>query len=311
MITVEQNYSLYILTNKKPFDRYTPKDSVKLACFDLDWTLTYNEKKLFPNDPDDIFLMPNRRDILAKYSKTHLLVVFTNQYVRSKKVALERVERVKTFIRKLDLPIICFIATDKDEYRKPEIGMYEQLQKILDNHKLNIKTAFFCGDALGRPQDFDDSDKKFGENAGMEIFTPEEIFPETAINKSCFIGKIILIFVGMAGAGKTSYYKKHFNDYYHINQDELGTFPRVLKEIKASMENGENIVVDSTNPKLETRFEYYKFAEKYGYTPIVIYFARNGVGWNNLRDKKYQQLFITNTLRISFHLLVKNITGEK
>lgn len=306
MVTLLHDTNPYILSYKNPLEKYKVKQRVKLACFDLDWTLTFNEKKLFPNDPDDIILMPNRKNVLTKYNKTHLLVVFTNQYVRSKRVALERVERVTTFITKLNLPIICFIATDKDEYRKPEIGMYLKLKELLDVHNITITSSFYCGDALGRPQDFDNSDKQFAENMNMKIFSPEEIFPEVQIDKSCFTEKTMIIFVGMPGSGKTLYYQTHFDDYEHINQDELKTFPKILHHIRLSMEVGENIVVDSTNPKNDTRFEYYKLAKEYGYFPVIIYFARNGVGWNNLRENKVPT--------IVYHKYFKNLDspiGEK
>ena len=38
--------------------------SSKIAGFDLDWTLTYNEKHLFAKESDDIFIFPNRKPIL-------------------------------------------------------------------------------------------------------------------------------------------------------------------------------------------------------------------------------------------------------
>ena len=35
-----------------------------VAAFDLDWTLSYGKKQLFPKDPEDIQILPNRRKAL-------------------------------------------------------------------------------------------------------------------------------------------------------------------------------------------------------------------------------------------------------
>ncbi len=59
---------------------FTKKDSVfyhipeikpftNIASFDLDWTLSYNEKHLFPKNEDDIFIIPERREVLVKLIK--------------------------------------------------------------------------------------------------------------------------------------------------------------------------------------------------------------------------------------------------
>jgi len=43
---------------------YEPTDYKKsefIAAFDLDWTLTYNEKHLYPKEVDDIYIFPNRK----------------------------------------------------------------------------------------------------------------------------------------------------------------------------------------------------------------------------------------------------------
>ena len=63
------------------------------------------------------------------------------------------------------------MSTADDKYRKPNIGMWETLSKMID-----IKSAFYIGDAAGRKGDFSDSDLKFAENIEIQFYVPEEIF---------------------------------------------------------------------------------------------------------------------------------------
>ena len=92
-----------------------------VAAFDLDRTLTYNEKHLFPKEVDDIKIFPNRRKKLEDILKLgYTIVVFTNQYAKSKAEKQKKVDRLTTFIKELKLPIFVYISTEKDEYRKSE-----------------------------------------------------------------------------------------------------------------------------------------------------------------------------------------------
>ena len=51
-----------------------------LACFDIDWTLTYSQRHLFPKEKDDIFLLPGRKELLVELiKKGYTIVLFTNQ----------------------------------------------------------------------------------------------------------------------------------------------------------------------------------------------------------------------------------------
>ena len=254
----------------------------KIAGFDLDWTLTYNEKHLFAKEPDDIFIFPNRKHVLEKLMDDgYTIVIFTNQFAKSKKEKQKKVERMSTFITKLNLPLYVFVSTEKDNYRKPCIDMWTLFKKIYTSE---IKKVLYVGDALGRPQDFSDSDKLFGENINSEIKSPEDFFGISEI--PTFVDdKELIVFVGMPGSGKSSYYSKHLKEHIHIEQDKIGSRPKLLKELDKSLLMGKSIVIDSTNPDQENRLEYYEKARKNGYTIKVLYFLINGTGFNKLREK--------------------------
>ena len=262
---------------------YEPSDYKKsdlIASFDLDWTLTYNEKHLYPKETDDIYIFPNRKQILEKLIEDgYNIVIFTNQFAKSKKEKLKKVERIATFIEKLDLPVCVYISTEKDNYRKPEIGMWNLFKKDRD-----IKNVMFIGDALGRPQDFSDSDKIFGEKINADIKSPEEFFRNSEIS-SFENEKELVVCVGMPGSGKSSYCNNNLKNHIHIEQDKIGTRAKVLKELDKSFLTGKSIVIDSTNPTQENRLEYYEKAKKHNYNIKVLYFLVNGTGFNKLREK--------------------------
>ena len=257
--------------------KYTQTNLV--AAFDLDWTLTYNEKYLFPKEVDDIFIFPNRKQILEKLIDSgYTIVIFTNQFAKSKKEKLKKVERITTFIEKLNLPVCVYISTEKDNYRKPEIGMWNLFKKDRD-----IKKILYVGDALGRSQDFSDSDKIFGEKINAEIKSPEDFFGLS--DMPSFKNKELIVFVGMPGSGKSSYCQKNLKEHIHIEQDKIGSRAKLLKELDKSLLTGKSIVIDATNPVQENRLEYYEKAQKFGYNIKVLYFLVNGTGFNKLREK--------------------------
>ena len=278
----------------------SPKQtSSKIVGFDLDWTLTYNEKHLFPKETDDIFIFPNRKPILKKLlDDGYTIVVFTNQFAKSKKEKIKKVERVSTFITKLNLPIYVFISTEKDNYRKPCVDMWTLFKKI---HVCEIKEILYVGDALGRLQDFSDSDKLFAENINSDIKSPEDFFGiiSETIATSFQNQKELIVFVGMPGSGKSSYYYKHLEDHVHIEQDKIGTRPKLLKELDKVLLTDKSIVIDSTNPKQENRLEYYEKAQKHGYNIKVLYFLINGTGFNKLRENPVPD--------IVYHIYFKNL----
>lgn len=252
-----------------------------VISFDLDWTLTYNEKHLFPSETDDIKIFPNRRKMLENMCKLgYTLAIFTNQSAKSKQTKQKKVDRIITFLKEIKLPIFVYISTEEDEYRKPNIEMFNFFTQ-----GKNIKENIFVGDALGRPQDFSDSDREFGKNINARVYSPEDFFG-TAPIPSFRNKKDLIIFVGMPGSGKSTYYTKYLSEYIHISQDNLGSRAKVMKELDKSLETNKTIVVDSTNPSQEDREEYYEKAQKHGYNIKVLYFLVNGTGFNKLREKK-------------------------
>ena len=263
---------------------YKPDDYIYsdlILALDLDWTLTYNEKHLYPKEVDDIFIFPNRKQVLEKFIEGgYNIVIFTNQFAKTKKEKQKKVERITTFIEKINLPVCVYISTEKDNYRKPNIDMWNLFKKDRE-----IKNLIFVGDALGRPHDFSDSDKLFGIRINAsEIKSPEDFFGHSKIPSFSKIKKELIVFVGMPGSGKSTFYHKNLKNHVHIEQDKIGTRKKLLKELDNSLLTDKSIVIYSTNPTQENRLEYYEKAKEYNYSIKVIYFLINGTGFNKLRD---------------------------
>ena len=83
-----------------------------VAAFDMDHTLSYSERHLYPCLPEDVKILPNRREKLKELlNMGYRLVLFTNQYARSKSQITKKLARVQTFLTTLDLPMTAFVAT--------------------------------------------------------------------------------------------------------------------------------------------------------------------------------------------------------
>lgn len=272
------------------------------ALLDIDWTITYAQKKMFNWDTDDIHIIPGRLEKITQLFKIGYTIVFvTNQLASTPKNRQHKMDRIGNFLRKLGIPSYAFISTDKDKYRKPGIGIWQKLKTLVPH----IDYAFFVGDALGRPQDFSDSDKEFALAVGIPYYSPEEFFPPTppiTLPK----GKSMVILVGMPGSGKSIYATTNLvpKGYEHISRDNLGgNKDKFIKAIKKAVKDGvHNIVADSTNPALKDREILYKIAQDNGYSITVLYFIMTGTGWNNIREKGKGKV-----PSVVYHVFFKNL----
>ena len=256
-----------------------------IAAFDIDWTLTYSQRKLFPDDEDDIYILPHRKEKLEELFKGgYTIVLITNQTCKSVSNRTKKIGRIRTMLEKLKIPCFAFIGTTK-EVQKPNIDMWNLVRDIIPD----ISYAFFVGDALGREQDYSDNDKIFAENINVPYFAPEEFFDSTVIHFPIYPNqKEMIVFIGMPGSGKSSYFKKELEPlgYVEVCQDNFTTKNAFMKYLLEQVEQGNNIVVNKTNPKQSDREVYYKIAEENDYKISVIYFLRDGRGWNKVRAKE-------------------------
>ena len=105
-----------------------------------------------------------------------------------------------------------------------------------------------------------------------------------------------IIFIGIQGAGKSTFYKENFfKTHIRINLDMLKTRNREKILTEACFEAKQNFVVDNTNRTAESRKRYIDRAKKAGFKIIAYYFdieyhtalrrnnSRNG--WEKVPEK--------------------------
>lgn len=92
------------------------------------------------------------------------------------------------------------------------------------------------------------------------------------MNKSIGNRKMI-IFMGLQGSGKSTFYHERFNDLAHVNLDELHTRNKEKIMLQECIESHESFVVDNTNPQIQDRERYILLAKENGYRVIGYYFA--------------------------------------
>lgn len=188
------------------------QSQVKVAAFDLDGTLintksggsfakSSSDWKLW-TDPKtnkiESFIIPKIQELIHS---NYIVVIFTNQggvivshpesksYTNFTNRVNQFVQHVQERIPEFD-PIV-FASSRKPtskklkqkvsseelhlSMRKPQIGMWKQLEKKLQK-TIDLENSFYVGDAAGRPDDFLDSDKMFAETVKIPFKVPEEYF---------------------------------------------------------------------------------------------------------------------------------------
>ena len=136
-----------------------------MASFDYDWTLV-NPKSgnQFPSNIDDWeWMYPCIPETIKKYYyDNYMIVIFTNQSKKWKHVQIQNV------LNSLDIPLFIVIASYKSYY-KPNVELFNI---FINNNIINKNNSFYVGDAIGRKNDFSDSDKIFANNIGINIYSP-------------------------------------------------------------------------------------------------------------------------------------------
>jgi predicted kinase len=100
-----------------------------------------------------------------------------------------------------------------------------------------------------------------------------------------------VIFVGLQGAGKTTYYMDHFAaTHEHVSRDVQQTAQREAELIRHCLASGCSFVVDNTNGTRAARAPYIRQARDAGFRVVACFFdtpVRTAIGRNNYRkDKK-------------------------
>ncbi len=295
----------YIINKEDEFIYTERKNSkvgeTKVAFFDLDYTLIKPKSgNKFPKDKDDYtFMFNNVIEILNKYiNDNYHIFIISNQNGLLKDKNAEKLEAMKYKLNNIfesienkDLFTI-FLACGENYYRKPHSGAFHFYESLYDI-KINKKSSFFCGDALGRKDDFSASDYYFALNNGLKCYSPETIFEnndskkveykmnikrdfleETISNKrkksfenlidqiNNIEGQKLIIMNGSMASGKSAF-ASYMNDNYNyiaFQSDILGS--KLKRNVENFLKININVIVDATNATKAHRKIYIDLAKK-------------------------------------------------
>jgi len=165
-------------TTEKPL-----KMPVKVAAFDLDdtviapnsgnrWNRSATSWKWFDSS------VPGRLKEL--YNEGYLVVLLSNQgsiSLKDNPKALKKdtlslgnfKSQLTSVFGQLDFPTSIYAATSQDRYRKPRVGMWQQMLEDYDldtKGAVDMKNSFYIGDAAGR----DKTDKRRKDHATSDRY---------------------------------------------------------------------------------------------------------------------------------------------
>ncbi|KAL3674030.1 hypothetical protein V7S43_001713 [Phytophthora oleae] len=183
--------SLYVLDARTKEQQEEQADRFKIAGFDLDGTLIATKSgKKFAKDKNDwkLFHPTLVKEKLAELaSDGFTLTIFSNQngIAKGHITAAQVQSKLEAIVKQLKLPMLVFLGTENDAMRKPRLGAWKEMVKLLSakgEEVIDKAGSFYCGDAAGRPKitgrakDFAATDYKFALNLGIRFFTPEDLF---------------------------------------------------------------------------------------------------------------------------------------
>ena len=102
----------------------------------------------------------------------------------------------------------------------------------------------------------------------------------------------LILFVGLPGAGKTTYYRAHFAaTHAHVSKDLMPNARRrdnrQERDIEAALTGGTSVVVDNTNPSPGVRAPLIELGRRHGARIVAVYFetdVRTAIMRNRQRE---------------------------
>jgi len=260
-----------------------------LYFFDLDDTIitTKSGKKFSISNTDWIWLDNSVPIKINKLFNKNIIGIFTNQKgLRTFDLKNNWIKKIKDILTKLNIHFI-FASTKDDRYRKPLTGSWDYIYTNYFNYFNNSeiiknKKKYFIGDALGRQNDFSDTDLKFAMNCNFIIKSPEKFFNLPNLDNKASItypqlkyysndeqnniinnlfnvintnknNKILIICIGLPASGKSfirNMILKKYDNFKYINNDDINNYKK--NNIKSEFFN--KLILDNKLQDIENKY---------------------------------------------------------
>jgi bifunctional polynucleotide phosphatase/kinase len=257
--------------------------ATSLVMLDLDHNLIKPKSgRKFPKDENDWkWLYPEVPDIVRELisDPTIRVVIISNQSgLKDTKLKnyKNKLEQIMNEIGKVEI----YAATDL-VYRKPSPLLFEEFLYF------PYKKITMVGDAAGRDGDFSDSDRAFADNIAyvskmnVSFKTPEEFFKNapkpkyewrTKFDPKLYLDRMknfkpveikeskltLYLLIGPPASGKSTLSKKI--NAIHISKDIDGK--KTISKMKEALIKNKSVVIDNTNPSVESRKVYINAAKE-------------------------------------------------
>lgn len=279
-------------------DSHVKIEKAKIASFDLDSTLIYSNKgEKYASSTDGwIFAWENVVELLTQYHEDGwTIVIFSNR--RGSPWGIKAIENRILKIRDIiKVPFYTFFAVRKDNYRKPEIGMFNLFIHLLGITQ--IEDGFYCGDAAGETSTFkwntwQDSDLNFAKNTQLRFVEPQNVFKNFEVPTISPETRLIIT-IGQIGSGWDEN-MQYVGNKIQLNDD---TIMVVIDDsyinnfdFSTNEENGMKYVyyVLGTHPTEQSRYNVMLFFGIYN-PEYHVYFRPS---YNGMNDSQY-----TKTLKL-------------
>jgi bifunctional polynucleotide phosphatase/kinase len=220
------------------------------------------------------------------------LVIVTNQKSAGQQ-RKNRLARIQYFYKLMGLPITIFASLADDEYRKPQVGIWDLITEIFG---LPIE-AFYVGDAAGEPLYYSDADIDFARNVrrkrkfGLAFYPAQEYFAQELPQLPK--GQKLILMVGAPGAGKSTLAEQLVSREKNsivLASDVVKT--RLPTLTKKALREGRTVIVDATNGPKKKRDIYYAMAEENEVPVYVFWVVRDGLHANRMREHPVPEVAI-------------------
>ena len=235
--------------------------SVKLAIFDVDWTIIKPKSaSTFPKDKDDWRWLNSSvpKTINDYFNDGYRIVFWTNQSKPWKR------DMINNVIKTLDIDVLLILCYDKSNY-KPNADYF--WQHFPEDIEIDYDFSFFVGDALGRSGDWSNTDLLAGQAIEINTYPPEEIFVESLDSYYVEPGEKqeVIIMCGYPGSGKSTVASllEENVGYIVLSGDIYKSSKKMIKEAIQYVNGGYSVIFDSTNMTCVKRAEFVNFAQEH------------------------------------------------